>query len=41
METPDLIWLNKSMLLMRQMLTERGLLADRDSDERGGLEPCS
>jgi hypothetical protein len=31
--------LNKSLLVMRQMLVERGLLADTDSDEHGGFAP--
>jgi hypothetical protein len=39
LESPDLIWLDKSLQMLRRMLTERGLLADRDTDER--LEPCS
>jgi hypothetical protein len=39
LESPDLVWLNKSLLVMRQMLVERGLLADTDSDEHGGFAP--
>jgi hypothetical protein len=41
MAEPDVIWLNKSLLVMRQMLIERGLLADSNDDERGVFEPCS
>jgi hypothetical protein len=41
MESPDLVWLNRPLLMLRNMLIERGLLADSSDDESGVFEPCS